>query len=443
MWTDMQTNIIMRTHGDTVVVASPGSGKTTVLTEHIVHQLQTRSVDPRTVVLITYTRQAAQELKSRLAQSRQISERMLAALRVGTFHSEAFRMLLQESVKVPPVLGTHQQYGLLQRILHEEGFSDPVHVTSVSQALTKSKSTWPETPVPKKYRRVVYRYEAAKNAMSRWDYDDILQAFCRRLELGVQAVPPVHYLLVDEFQDTNQVQWSIVCAFQTLWKSRLFVVGDDDQSIYTFRGASPQWLQEASSHTDTTETFLLTRNFRSDRNVVTGASNLILNNERRIPKPFDAFSYESGWCAFTRWPTEYAEADAISTLIESLRRAEPTWRIAVLARTRRQLLSSFTFEKLKKSHGIVEWQTFHGAKGKEWDAVIIAGAVDNNPYLREVVEDKEEERRLFYVAMTRARHSLWISCPTHTERGKARPAKFVFETRIDEISPDIWMRGVH
>lgn len=435
----MQTRVITKTQGNTVVVASPGSGKTTVLTEHIVHQLQTTEMNAGSVMVITYTRQAAAELKQRLlSQTRHLGVHSLRALRIGTFHAEAFRMLLQTGFKVPPVLGTNEQYGLMHRILHEQGLSEPVHVTALSQALTKAKSTWPTLPVPRKYSTVATQYETAKRALGRWDYDDILVEFCSHLTVIQAAVPPVRYLLVDEFQDTNAIQWEIVRAFQKMWSSRLFVVGDDDQSIYGFRGASPRWLQEASDLNPPEDTFVLSTNFRSDEKIVTAASQLILHNQQRIAKPFAANSSDEGWCAFTSWRNEDEEAEGVTQLLQQLYVAHPVWSIAILARTRRQLLASWTKAGCEQSHAIGEWHTFHSSKGREWDAVIVTGAVNDNPYLREQAENEEEERRLFYVAMTRARHALWISCPRRIQKARAKESRFIEETRLLRVSQKTW-----
>jgi DNA helicase II / ATP-dependent DNA helicase PcrA len=444
LWTEMQTRIIQKTVGNTVVVASPGSGKTTVLTEHIVHQLRGTETDARTVMMITYTRQAAGELKQRLQHhGRDLGMSNLHALRIGTFHAEAFRMLLQTGFKVPPVLGTNQQYGLLRRILREQGLTEPAHVTALSQALTKTKSVWPTLPLPRQYRKAAKRYEDAKQTLGRWDYDDILVEFSAQFAVIKSAVPPVRYLLVDEFQDTNAIQWEIVCAFQRIWSSRLFVVGDDDQSIYGFRGASPKWLQAASDGNPATDTFVLSTNFRSDMQIVAAASELILHNQQRISKPFEASSTNEGSCGFTNWRDEEEEAQAVNRLLQWLRSSKPSWRVAILARTRRQLLASWTKADRDGRQRNAEWHTFHSSKGREWDAVIITGAVEANPYLREPVESEEEERRLFYVAMTRARHSLWVTYPERIQNMRTVPSKYIEETRMVRFPRNSWPQVLH
>ncbi|WP_054969417.1 UvrD-helicase domain-containing protein [Alicyclobacillus ferrooxydans] len=438
MWTSMQQEIIDRDSGNTVVVASPGSGKTTVLTQHIVHQLNRQTITAKHAMLITYTRQAAKEMRDRLSPSLCAIPRNFQALRIGTFHSEAFHMLLEQHIKVPPILGTQEQYQLFRQILREEGLAQPHHVTQLGQALTLAKSTWPIGTLEKRYRSAAARYEVMKRRLNRWDYDDILIVFCEHLMRGVPQSEAVQYLLVDEFQDTNQIQWTIIQAFRALWNTRLFVVGDDDQSIYSFRGGNPKWLHAASMSADDTETFMLTRNFRSDRLIVRTAANLIGLNRQRIGKVFEVNSEREGSAVCTLWKSESAEASGVSSLLGSLTRKEPEWSVGVLARTRQQLLAAWAAYGQESARGRIEWQTFHGAKGKEWDAVIVIGALADNPYLRDSILDLEEERRLFYVAMTRARHALWVSCSSQTKYGRSSMTPFVAESALQVEAPDNW-----
>lgn len=410
MWTRQQLEIIEHTKGSSVVFACPGSGKTSVLVAHIVHQLRMQTVHASRVLVVTFTRQAAAELRQRITSIPEA--RILSpSLRIGTFHSEIFRMLLHAKVPVRPVMGQLEQLRFLRACLRDAVASNRLDVDTVLRELTVARASFPVQALSKHTRRVWERYQLMKSREHRWDHDDILETFVEHERWVLGHVPPVDYLLVDEFQDTNPIQWHIVSAMAEQWGTRVFIVGDDDQSIYAFRGANPAFLLGAAEHLQDANVYRLAMNFRSDKSIVSAASALIRHNRLRTDKPFDAWSPANGVVRLLRFRSEQAEAEAVWAMIRQIRGERPQWSIAVLARTRMQL---FRLMAEASGHGegrTVAWQTLHGAKGKEWDVVFLSGVLEPNPYLADHKLHEEEERRLFYVGMTRARHTLVISTP--------------------------------
>lgn len=412
--------------------AAPGSGKTTVLTHHIVHQLDQKTVRSDGVLLITFTRQAAAELKQRVAHIACQNKKKVAAMRIGTFHAESFRMLLQAGVTVRPVLGQHEQRALFRQALRESGLLHGVNGNHFEQLLTLARSQAPAAALPRRYRQAGLRYQVLKEKAGVWDFDDITERFCQASAEILEHVPEIQYVLVDEFQDTNSAQWFILSQLVRHFHCRVFVVGDDDQAIYGFRGASPQWLLEAAERIPHTSIQYLETNFRSDVEIVRTSSSLIRHNRLRMDKSFTSNRQVPGLARYVFVTNEVAEAMLVDKFLNQVLSTQPKHSLAVLARTRRQLYNVMsTVTDLAVRHAVT-WATFHGAKGQEWDVVVIVGAVANNPYLLEVPSDEEEERRLFYVAMTRARHALWITVPHRLLAAPVQPSRFLKEGQVGE-----------
>lgn len=424
-----QLSVIQHSPGNTVVFASPGSGKTTVLTHHLASLLLANKLSPSQVMAVTFTRQAATDLKRRLIQVSGFHSRALESIQTGTFHAQVFRFLLQTQPDIPVLLSPQEQYHLLTRAVRKAGLHQ-VSMHRWQSALTKLKSAWPPLPGQGPMAEVYRHYEDLKNQSHRWDFDDILLRFCEKYCLSEKEKPDadIRYLLVDEFQDTNPVQSAILQYFSRNLGVPVFVVGDDDQSIYGFRGASPIWLLEFHDTYRPAAGFHLSANFRSDRQIVQHASALIEHNQQRTFKHLRVVSQQDGVCVTMAHQDEESEAAAVLSILAA--EVKTGASVAVLARTRRQLtpiwkLAHDTFQGL-------QYRTFHDAKGKEWDHVHLLGCVELNPYLPNHVQatDIEEERRLMYVAMTRARHSLYLHVPLRVSGIRTAASRFLQEANF-------------
>lgn len=442
-WTLEQQAVIDRAVGSTVVIAAPGSGKTSVLTEYIATVMQRDKIAPGHIMAITFTRQAAEHMRGKLRAHANVSFRAAEALRVGTFHAQMFRALLGINANIPVLLNGHEQFLLMRQAIHACVSSrQTVSHRLVTGYLTKyARLVGTQTAADTVLARKIYqRYWHLKRSANRWDYEDILLQTTESLQSGVQLsyLRELDYLLVDEFQDTNTLQWLLLLNLHEQYKLPVFVVGDDDQSIYGFRGASPAYLQNAGQALCAAQTFLLTHNFRSDKKLVEHAHLLIGHARIRIDKPLQAVSKKAGFVQVFSIADESAEAVAVSRILHEVLSLKPNISVGVLARTRNQLYRvwiSFSRGSTSADHNrnLVQFRTFHDSKGKEWDVVILLDLIDSAERLHSdlvSVEEHDEERRLYYVAMTRAKFVLLGFVPNELGGRLACPTSFLQEADL-------------
>jgi len=429
-----QQSVVCSPPRDTVVYAAPGSGKTTVLIHHIIEQIK-HGIRPQNIMAMTFTRQSAEDIKRRLKQHI-TNARVTESVRIGTMHAQLFKILLETNPDIPVLLRPHEQHLLMKEAIHKAERSLFVRRATVRKWLLQRSLLGGNEFVMNTHGtagdKVLHAYQKLKSKLNRWDYDDILAASYALLNQTVnlpEKLKGLRYILMDEFQDTNFVQWSIL---QKMCQSGvpLFVVGDDDQSIYGFRGASPQWLMDFSKTYPAAGVHHLSTNFRSDCEIVNHATRLIEHNVLRSAKQFQTSSNQLGHVSCWRWRDETTEQHAIVCRVRALFAVKQPVSVAVLARTRLQLLA--VSEHMRDCPNVC-FHTFHDAKGKEWDRVFIIGAVLDNPYLYNdggVTAISEEERRLFYVAMTRARHHLEIHYPHRMLGRRVTPSPFIAEAGL-------------
>ena len=297
---DSQREAVVYNDGASLVIAGAGSGKTRVLTYKIAYLLQL-GLKPWNILALTFTNKAAREMKERIG--RLVGEDQARYLQMGTFHSVFARILRSEADK----LGYNSNFtiydqadarSLVKSIVKEMALDDKVYKpTSVSDQISMAKNhlILPDQFVncslfdskrPKVhdvYQRYVERCRQA-NAM---DFDDLLvQTFLlfeRHEDVRRKYVEKFQYVLVDEYQDTNLAQQRIVLQL-TRERQRVCVVGDDAQSIYSFRGANIDNILNFRESYDDARLFKLEQNYRSTQLIVEAANSLIRKNERQIPK---------------------------------------------------------------------------------------------------------------------------------------------------------------
>ncbi|HET6358243.1 DNA helicase PcrA [Streptomyces sp.] len=363
---EQQRAAVVHTGSPLLIVAGAGSGKTRVLTHRIAYLLGTRSVHPGQILAITFTNKAAGEMKERVEQ---LVGPRANAMWVSTFHSACVRILRRESKrlgftssfsiydaadskrlmalvcrdldldpkKFPPKAFSAKISNLKNELIDEETFAD--------QAADGFEKTLAEA-----YRMYQGRLREA-NAL---DFDDIIMTTVHLL----QAFPDVaeHYrrrfrhVLVDEYQDTNHAQYTLVrelvgTGYEDLAPAELCVVGDADQSIYAFRGATIRnILQFEEDYPDAT-TILLEQNYRSTQTILSAANAVIERNESRRPKNLwtnaGAGAQITGYVA----DTEHDEAQFVADEIDRLTDAgdAKAGDVAVFYRTNAQ---SRVFEEI-------------------------------------------------------------------------------------------------
>ena len=267
--------------GPLVVVAGPGSGKTRVLTRRIA-RLVASGVDPGQIMAITFTRRAAGQMRQRLSALLG-GESGLGAMQVGTFHRLALSLLRELDCEPKLVLDEVEARRVLEGALADAGLPGPVAAASRAISLAKAAAQGPDE-IAEEWRPHYDAYQAALHASRACDYDDILLDLLRLLEADAAVREQVRarfpYLLIDEFQDLNAAQYRLVLQLAGEGAG-LMAIGDPDQAIYSFRGASPAHFAHLRERFSGTQLFQLGANYRSQGHIVEAAAAVVSHNPGR------------------------------------------------------------------------------------------------------------------------------------------------------------------
>ena len=395
--------------GPQLVIAGAGSGKTRVLTYKIAYLLE-RGLAPWNILALTFTNKAAREMKERIG--RLVGQDSAVRLQMGTFHSVFARILRVEAEHIGfsgnfTIYDQADARSLVKSIIKEMQLDDKTYkANSVADRISMAKnhlllpaqyqtSSWARDDVQRKlplvgqiYNRYVERCRQA-NAM---DFDDLLvQTFVllrNHEDIRQKYVNRFQYVLVDEYQDTNYAQQEIVLLL-TREHGRVCVVGDDAQSIYSFRGANIDNILNFQKMYDGAKLFKLEQNYRSTQLIVKAANSLIRKNERQIHK--DVFSENEQGERLTLKPaySDKEEAMIVCNDIRRIRRQEGAAYsdFAILYRTNAQ---SRSFEEQMRKDSI-PYRIYGGLsfyQRKEIKDVIAYFRVVANP------DDEEALRRI-------------------------------------------------
>lgn len=276
--------------GPVAVFAGPGSGKTTVLTRRIFYLVE-QGASPERIMVVTFTRAAATEMRRRLVS---LMGRQWRGRWVGTFHSIFLSLLRQELEYIPSLISEGEQSKWIRKLLEdgEEPVDDEAVSTLLSKiGLCKGNGILPQQLKVKKHENILFQkqylaYEELKRERGAWDYDDILLAVYRLLSLPEKRAfwqGKWDHILVDEFQDINKVQFEVISSLARE-HGNLFVVGDDDQSIYGFRGSDPRLMLELSKSFPQLSKIVLSTNYRSTEPIIALSQRLISRNRQREQK---------------------------------------------------------------------------------------------------------------------------------------------------------------
>ena len=276
---DAQRQIEEAEGGPLVVVAGPGSGKTRVLTRRIA-RLVASGVDPGQIMAITFTRRAAGQMRQRLSA---LLGGELGAMQVGTFHRLALSLLRELGCEPKLVLDEVEARRLLEGALADAELSGSVTAASQAISLAKAAAQGPDE-VDEEWRPHYDAYQTALHAHGACDYDDILLDLLRLLEADAAVREQVRarfpYLLIDEFQDLNAAQYRLVLQLAGEGAG-LMAIGDPDQAIYSFRGASPDHFVHLRDRFSDTRLFHLGANYRSQGHIVEAAAAVVGHNPGR------------------------------------------------------------------------------------------------------------------------------------------------------------------
>ena len=293
-----QTRAIHHKNGPMLVLAGPGSGKTLVITERTKYLIEECGIDPAQILVITFTKAAATEMKRRF----QRKMNRLCPVTFGTFHAVYFAILKHAyNYSADNIAREEQRYQCMREIIAKEHLTyedETEFITSLLGEISLVKNSGieianyysnncAETVFRKIYRQ--YHEFLYKNRLI--DFDDMLvytkELFEQRADILAAWQNKYRYILIDEFQDINKIQYEIVKMLAGETKN-LFIVGDDDQSIYKFRGARPELMLNFPKDFENTRQVILNRNYRCGEEIVQVAEDIISYNTKRFEKKMQA-----------------------------------------------------------------------------------------------------------------------------------------------------------
>jgi DNA helicase-2/ATP-dependent DNA helicase PcrA len=331
-----QLEAITLPHQSALVLAGAGSGKTRVLTTRIVHLIQSGQVNPHGILAVTFTNKAAKEMLTRIAAMLPINPR---GLWIGTFHGLCHRMLRThyQDAGLPQafqILDSGDQLALIKRILKDFAVDDKKFpprqvqwfINNAKEAGLRAAFVTADDAYS---RRMLEFYQAYEQQCQREGAVDFAELLLRSYELlNRNEILCQHYrerfrhILVDEFQDTNQLQYQWLKLLAGVGKpnaAAVFVVGDDDQSIYAFRGAYVGNMRDFERDFNVSKVIKLEQNYRSHGNILDAANALIENNPQRLGKNLWTEEGKGEPLRVYNAPNDFDEAAFIVEEVKALR----------------------------------------------------------------------------------------------------------------------------
>jgi len=354
-----QLEAVKNTEGPSMVIAGAGSGKTRVLTFRIAHLIQ-RGIDPFNILALTFTNKAAREMKSRIADI--IGDSEAKNISMGTFHSVFSRILRHHSDKLGypsnfTIYDTQDSRSLLKTIIKELKLDDKTYkpnlvhgrISSAKNNLISAAAYEANTDITTEDRmsgkprlfEIYKAYEKRCFKAGAMDFDDLLF----KTNILLRDHPDVlhfyqhrfRYILVDEYQDTNYSQYLIVKKLADVFQN-ICVVGDDAQSIYSFRGANIENILNFRTDYPECKTFKLEQNYRSTKTIVNAANSIIAKNKDQIQKTVWTSNDEGNKIKVIRTLTDNEEGKVITNSIYETKMNEQAAHsdFAILYRTNAQ-----------------------------------------------------------------------------------------------------------
>ena len=376
---DDQKKAVLHKNGPLIVIAGAGSGKTRVLTYRIVHLIN-EGVDPFNILALTFTNKAAKEMKKRISQS--VGDSIAKNIWMGTFHSVFARILRSEAsfIGYPTsftIYDTQDSERLVSNIIKElklnkdnykakqirnrisslkNNFISPEKYYSVPELVEQDKISKRE-----EFVTIYKRYNDRCFKASAMDFDDLLLKTNELLnkfpEILSKYQDKFRYIMVDEYQDTNYSQYLIIKSLSDRYEN-LCVVGDDSQSIYSFRGANIDNILNFKKHYPNCSTYKLEQNYRSSNNIVQCANSLIKKNQFKLDKTIWTSNEDGDKILVNKSQTDSDEGRFIASSIFQEKNNEylDNSAFAVLYRTNAQ--SRSIEDALRKIN--IEYQVFGG-----------------------------------------------------------------------------------
>lgn len=355
-----QLSAIQHKDGPMLVLAGPGSGKTATLVERTKNLITKHGVNPSNILVITFTKAAANEMKQRFCREMELEDgiRGVPQVTFGTFHAIFFMVLkLAYHYNSSNIITDEIKYQTMRELVHRYGL-EYRDETELLNGLFAEISMIKNSRIPLEhfystqcgegvFREIYAAYEAFLKKHRLIDFDDMLtltyELFRERADILSAWQKKYQYILVDEFQDINQIQYDIV-RMMAAPENNLFMVGDDDQSIYRFRGSKPEIMLHVPKDYPDVKQVQLEVNYRCPKAVVESSQQLISQNKERFSKKvIDSASYLGKEVAldaavyFRQFKTQRDEMIYIIKEIESrLKKGYALSDIAILFRTNMQ-----------------------------------------------------------------------------------------------------------
>ena len=348
---DKQKEAVMHVDGPCLVLAGAGSGKTKVLTERIVNLIN-NGVSPYNILAITFTNKAAREMRERVYNS---IEEEANKIFIGTFHSLGLKIVRENASVIGysnnvTILDRDDVNTLIKRFMKELNLDTehyPVKSILNKISFAKNEGLSPEefdkfakAPLDMAACKVYKMYESALKRSNSVDFDDLLilplRIFKKDKSVLEKYQEHFKYILVDEYQDTNMVQYDMCKLLASKYRN-LFVVGDIDQSIYSFRFANYMNVINFEKDNKDAKVIVLDENYRSTNNILNAANDVIKNNKERKEKNLWSSKGDGDKIKYIRCDNEQEEASTVVRLTkELLDKGEKPSEIAVLYRTNGQ-----------------------------------------------------------------------------------------------------------
>ncbi|MDR2104657.1 MAG: UvrD-helicase domain-containing protein, partial [Deferribacteraceae bacterium] len=344
-----QREAVAHTEGPLLVLAGAGSGKTRVITYRIAYLVDVKGVSPDKILAVTFTNKAAGEMRKRV----HALIRNASSVRAGTFHSTALAFLRQYCRYTPykdgfNVIERDDTLLLIKNVIKESGLDPKIFIPkkylhTISSYKNSADYIGGQLKLgefEEGFEKIFHGYAKTLIAQRLIDFDDML-ALCVRTLLAYPEVlaeykRSAEYILVDEYQDTNPVQFAFLRILAGA-NGNLCVVGDDDQSIYAFRGAEISNILDFEKHFENVKEIKLVQNYRSTEKILTLANNLIRCNLSRRGKNLIAERGDAGEIHFRSFMNESEEADFLAEMaLEAAAAGENLSEFAVLYRTNAQ-----------------------------------------------------------------------------------------------------------
>lgn len=349
---DMQKKAVTCTEGPLLVLAGAGSGKTKVLTTRIAYLINEKNVDPSSILAITFTNKAAKEMKDRVIK---LIGNIGYSMKISTFHSFGLSILKEHCdllgySKNFTIIDSDDSMTLIKKIVKDLNLDSKIfNPKMIRNKISGAKNElmdpaeyvrFANTDMEEKIVSVYERYQKRLKLNNSFDFDDLLMLPIKLLKENPDVLKQYQekfkYVMVDEYQDTNQAQYILTKMMSAKYKN-ICVVGDNDQSIYMFRGANYRNILNFEKDYKNTSVILLEENYRSTKNILDVANSIIKNNKSRKDKTLWTNNDDGLKIKYHRSSNEKDESFYVAGEIKKLlNNGVPLSEIAVLYRANAQ-----------------------------------------------------------------------------------------------------------